>query len=555
MPTGGSERSLLVRYLPVAYFGAVMGLVVLLLPTSLRPPPEDPTTSAEFSPDAPPDDEADSILAALGRGGSGTVGAGAGEPEDGGLPSGTSEPAAPRNCPFGVGNPPRQVESIYAAPCAPAWQGDNGGETSKNVSRDEVRLGLYHSTDACEGATATEPPDNESAGHRTMRVLQDYVNQAFQTYERQIRLYCIVNGTPESAVEADQDWRVFAASNIDFRGCRELIRRKIPVWCDPPTREDMLANRPYLWSWQMDRTRMQEFGAEYYCKKLKGKPAVHAGQSSGYRSTERKLGIITEMSAETGLTYEPMIPALRRECGMEKDEIEDFVYTARGGEEVDTAEIATAIARLRTEGVTTVVLNIKFLNSVATLQASDSAAYFPEWLIFSPYGLDINIIGNLHSQGQMTQMFGLSGWEWPRATQETDCYKAYKSMDPNNNPGGPCGVLFDPLIQLVSGIQAAGPNLTPETFREGLFDIGYRFYPKLSWAIGGGYSNTDFTYIDNVAEVWWDPDQPKPQDGTPGAYRWVRCGERYAEGELPREDPRVFSDGGAGPGFNGCPSL
>lgn len=546
------QRRPLERYLPLTYFATCIALVAVLLPTALRPPQDDPTTTSEFSPDAPPEENPDSILGDLSQGRSGTAGAGSEGEESG--PVEQAEQATPppeqrqaRNCPYGFGDPPRQVESIYSAPCAPPWQGDNGGSTYKNVFPGEIRLGFYHSTDSCEGPTSSEPPDNESDGHRTMRILQDYVNQAYETYGRQVRLYCVPGPEKDNAVLAAEEWKVFASASTDFRYCREMVRRQLPTFCDPPSREEMLESRPYLWSWQMDRTSMQELGAEYYCKKLEGKAARFAGENSGFRSADRKLGILTQQTETTGLSNEPMIPALRERCGVEP--AEHFVYT----ENVASDQVATAVTRLKVEGVTTVVLNIKFTNALSTLQAADGAAYYPEWLLFSPYGLDINVIGSLMPQSQMTQAFGLSGWEWPRPTQETECYRAYKRMDPNNEPNGAtCASVWQHLVQFMNGIQAAGPHLTPETFRDGLFDIGYRFYDDIPWTIGGGYSATDYTYIDDVGEIWWDPGATKPEDGSPGAYRWVRCGERYRAEELPREDPLVFQDGATGPGRGGC---
>src|SRR5687767_14499969 len=114
------SRPSIVRYLPVAYLAIVMAVVATVLPTSLRPPPDDPTTSAEFSPDAPPDDTQQSIFAALGRGQSGGAGIGGQTGRAGGPPPEQRRSAAARNCPYGYGDPPRQIESPYSAPCAPA---------------------------------------------------------------------------------------------------------------------------------------------------------------------------------------------------------------------------------------------------------------------------------------------------------------------------------------------------------------------------------------------------------------------------------------------------
>ena len=548
------------QWLPVGYFVAILAAVVVVLPSTLRPPQTPPTQSAELSPDAPPDKNQPSLVAAFNRAQSGTAGASNVAAAGGVQAGGAAAPGPPSPAPtfkpaFGhcVGKPPRQVESLYAGPCQPAWSGDNGGSTYHNVFPSEVHLAFYHSVDNCNAQPASEQPTgNESSGNRTARVLQAYFNTHFETYGRHLRFYCLPGGASDTdmannATLADDTDKVFASSYIALGYCRDMVRRKLPVFCDPPGRDEMLAARPYMWSWQMDRTAMDELGAEYTCKKLVGKPAKWAGAQSGYRGLTRKIGVITEVTSETGVTEKPLQQALQRECGVTPVQI---IYSSSASSD----EVAAGLARLKAEGVTSVVLNIKFTNTVLTLQAADGAAYYPEWLEFSPWGLDINIIGNLMAADQMTQAFGLSGWEWPRSNAETECYRAYKEMDPGNDPdGGTCGTLWPEMVQLVSGISGAGPHLTPETFRDGLLKMGYRWYPELPFAIGGGYSPTDYTYIDNVGEIWWDPSAPKPEDNSPGAYRWVRCGHRYRKGELPQEDPLVFQNGSTGPGRYGCP--
>ena len=64
---------------------------------------------------------------------------------------------------------------------------------------------------------------------------------------------------------------------------------------------------------------------------------------------------------------------------------------------------------------------------------------------------------------------------------------------------------------------------------------------------------SDWTYTDNVAEIWWNPTAPDPtgQNSQPGAYEYVRGGQRYRVGELPKEDPLVFKDGVTTPPDNG----
>src|SRR5207237_1052723 len=135
---------------PVSYFVIAVLLVLLLLPTVLRPPQQQSNQTAELSPDAPPDKE-ESIIASFKAPSSATAGAGngvgassegvggdgAGAGGGGGGAGGLAP--APVGC-HGWGNPPRQTESLYSAPCAPPCP-TNGGATSKNVSATEVRIG------------------------------------------------------------------------------------------------------------------------------------------------------------------------------------------------------------------------------------------------------------------------------------------------------------------------------------------------------------------------------------------------------------------------------
>jgi hypothetical protein len=136
-------RNSVERYLPVVYFVLSVVLIAGLLPTALRPPQPPPPTSAEFSPDAPPDEDHEVILSVLSRGTTTTAGSGeeVGVGEGPGAVMQEVVELAPRRglC---FGDPPRQAESIYAPACAPAWTGQNPGATWQGVTGDEVRIAV-----------------------------------------------------------------------------------------------------------------------------------------------------------------------------------------------------------------------------------------------------------------------------------------------------------------------------------------------------------------------------------------------------------------------------
>src|SRR2546425_6421543 len=107
---------------PVAFMGLGMPLIAVLLPPALRPPAPQTPQTAQLSPDAPPDNKTESLIASLNRASSGTAGAGAGAASDLNAAGDDTLLAAPPpntvGCPHGYGNPPRQTESPYSAPCA-----------------------------------------------------------------------------------------------------------------------------------------------------------------------------------------------------------------------------------------------------------------------------------------------------------------------------------------------------------------------------------------------------------------------------------------------------
>lgn len=98
----------------------------------------------------------------------------------------------------------------------------------------------------------------------------------------------------------------------------------------------------------------------------------------------------------------------------------------------------------------------------------------------------------------------------------------------------------------------AGPNLTPETFEAGLFAYppsgGGPTLPQISFGNHGFHADPDYLAVDNMVEIWWDPDAEGPdeqqEDGT-GMMRYADGGKRYLPGEMPKDDVRAFVEEGS----------
>ena len=555
-PTRPAGRTKTEQFLPLGYFAAALALVVVLLPTVLRPPQTPPTQTSELSPDAPPDPNQQAIISSFQRGESGTPGE-AGLTGEEPLAVPTTLPKQARVCPFGIGNPPRQTESIYAPPCAGAFKGDNGGATTKGVTPTEVRIGISPQTSgyrtSYDGEVDPTAQPGESAADRTWRVYQAYFNSRYQLYGRQLRFYSFrgaATGSTEDgrarAVALDEQGHVFAVVGNNGGMEQEAIRRKLVTWGTYHNDSDWYArNSPYAYSWHPEGDAVMRLTGEVLCKQLSGKNATFTSDVS-LNNTKRKFGLIM-FQDETHTGAREKLDAALAACGERLAEA--VMYYPDTSNSSGTAGLATAMTRLRSQGVTTVVCMCDYFFAPTFMGAATGQSYFPEWYMPGFGNMDQNGKARAYPPDQWSHAFGMSYQEMGRPDQETDWYRAYKSIDPAGEPQRDIGeVQFFTLAQVVAGIQMAGPKLTPQTYRDGLLRLPHRS-PEPIWSMAGGYAPNDLTFADYASFVWWDSTAPDPQQsGQTGAYRHMFGGKKFKVGEVPTDPIPFFEEGSVRPG-------
>jgi hypothetical protein len=69
----------------------------------------------------------------------------------------------------------------------------------------------------------------------------------------------------------------------------------------------------------------------------------------------------------------------------------------------------------------------------------------------------------------------------------------------------------------------AGPNLTPQTFAQGMFSYPGGSGPRGLWH----FAPDDFTTTDDFREVWWDPKRVSAQNNKEGAWVQLDGGARH----------------------------
>jgi hypothetical protein len=537
------------KYLPLGYFAMALLLALAMLPSVLRQSPPTTNESAELSPDAPPDPNQQSFIASFNRGVSGTAGSGTGlggHDEAAGSPT---APNVPRACRYGYGNPPRTTSSPYAAPCVTKWSGNNGGATSKGVTGTEIRVavGNPNGDAGTDGPVPTTPRDNESAVDRTWRVLQAWFNSRYEFYGRTLRFYVQnYDETPAKQAAAaqtvDEQYHVFAASMGRWATMTELARRGIIAFAEDGDQypESFLAShRPYNWEMNVDADRAVRLSAEYICKKMWGKKAEFAGDAAT-QAKQRVLGVLYNDNTGYSGIDKKFKSELQSQCGGTVEVTIGFAGDTYGWS--DPQQVATAVTKLRQHNVTTVVQLLDMDTMGLVTNQADSQGYNPEWFISGLWETDNVTFARLQNTRQWSHAFGLSGREIDNSASQEPGYRAYKEIDPNNEPdSNMVCCLWWGLEQIANGIQMAGPNLTPQSFERGLVRQGKRGSDPI-WAVTGGFGPDDYSYSDAMAEIWWNPNT-QSADGQPGAYMYVRNGKRFNPGELPKEEPLVFKQG------------
>jgi hypothetical protein len=560
----GTTVSKLERYLPVAYLLIGLAIVAALLPTVLRPAVEQPNETAQISPDSPPDPEQESIIESLGAASSGTAGSGTGvgvaEEAAGAGPTTTLAPdvpapaAPPRACPNGVGNPPRQVFSVYAAPCSAPFQGDNGGATYRGVTKDEVRWGFTQCTDLVtptyEGPVPQNPPPpgtDENAKDRTIRILQQYINTRYQLFGRRLQLYfnlsngeCASDKMRAKALTMIQEYKVFGYTSTVAAGNDEAVRNTLAVTVPPGAGLDYFKkNAPYVHSFDMDSDRLYRLTHELVCKQLVDKPAIAGGDL--VKGKPRKIVSILELNETFTTTEAQLQDYFMKACGKRYDDV--FVLDVAIPFEDSVRIGQQQFAQWNAQGVTTIADYINGLANAVFTPVATSVGWFPEWFKTSTQLMDDILWGEVADQNQWKSAFGLHASEMDRKPFEADYYRAYKEIDPAGTPDAGMGTYFNALIDIANGIQQAGPKLTPATLLAGLQRQPPVVPNKPIGSLAGQYGPGGFTYVSYGALTWWDPTAFNAIYNLQGAYRHINGGLRYTFGQIPTGPQKWFVAG------------
>ncbi|MFT5222412.1 MAG: hypothetical protein ACI867_000714 [Glaciecola sp.] len=433
-----------------------------------------------------------------------------------------------------------QTFDPQSPPCIAAWdvQNGNGGATARGVTETEILVAY--------------PSDDESLLVEFER-LAEHFNANYQFYGRRLRPVWV--SSPEGTSPEEQrgvatdiaELGAFATANLPYGDnahtfLSEAAKRQVIVAAGggsaimAPAAE-INARAPWVWSFTPSVDGLVEAVSSVVCRQLAGHPAQH---SPDYATTTRKFALLSvSPSQNAGRPYPGVDLAPKRlsACGVELGLFEIPNESETGAQQLAMTQVLTT---MRQEGYTTILIaDIYPPNSPGRpFMTAPTMGYRPEWLMISNSGTEDVALQFVPAEAARAT-FSVLGANKYLALNEQMAWRASGHTDLGEAPGTFSFIAsYAHLLLLASGIQMAGPNLTPETFASGLQSSPFPnpmhgaapFYQAHVDYGSDQFATNDYTL------VWWNQTRRHPITGTPGAWCYVRGGLRYQAHEIPATD-------------------
>ncbi len=454
------------------------------------------------------------------------------------------------------------IPYFFAPPCY-ANVDDNGGDTARGVTADSIKVVVYIPIDddpilgLFTGRVGVE--DTGAEAQATYEGYTAMFQRYYQTYGRTVEtefLRASGNALDEVAARADaqraaesEPFAVWGGPQLTTAWADEIAAQGIVcLGCFGAGTHDWYEERdPYVFPVGMSAEQEQAHAVEWITKKLGGRDAVHAGDEA-FHDQERVFGSvnieITEESARLADRFEEDLA----EGGV--DLAIRVPYQFDPGRLQEQAD--SIMARLKDAGVTTVIFGGDPLTPVYLTQAATAQDFFPEWVALGPL-VDTTVFAREYDQEQWAHAFMPSTLTARVDPERSSFWFLYRWFNGEDPPAADTnGLLFPQPALFFSGVQLAGPNLSPETFRDGLFanepTPNVVTNPSISFGEDKAWPYVDYNGVDDMAEVWWDPEATGPSEirrEGQGMYRYVDGGKRYRPGEWTEDESKAFDPEGA----------
>jgi hypothetical protein len=444
---------------------------------------------------------------------------------------------------------------------------ENNGASARGVTSDSIKLAVV-TPSAAEVAAAMGAgfPINRATGDRglTSDAFVDTIaayEHAYELWGRSVDVHFVEStGTDEAAQRSDaltvKQLEPFALIDATVIGLDTLdtivAQAGILVNGSATSTQKALAQAPYRWGLS-DSQASAINTAEFAGKQLVGKKARWAGDES-LQSRARIFGAIY---ADRVIN----IAEFDREFAKYKGTTaQNFPYTSSGspfGDPQRAQEAAPRIVqKLKSIGATSILMFTDIGMTRAVLQAATTQDYRPEWIITGSQFQDAAFLARDYDQSQWAHAFGISTATPDVADPSTFLSPVAWYWGPHQ---GTEQVSVDTFLRwFFDGVQAAGPRLTAQMFRQGLFAVpahagaatGDPTQGQTAYGRTAGLPYDEYMQLGtDFAPVWYDANTVDASNviaiAGKGVEWYLDGARRYGAGTWPRKPFTFFDTTGA----------
>ena len=432
----------------------------------------------------------------------------------------------------------RQVPwSHYAPICVPAWHGNNKGATAAGVTGSTITL-TYREAASTElqAIYSIVPASVIGTNEQAIQTMQAYINvfnKQFELYGRKVVLKTFTGkgdfvselngqdqqGAAEDAVTAKGLGAFADSSGIDATPVytQALANQHVvglTIFGGPD--QEFKQSSPYLYTTNTVCSKGNAQTEQLVERTLNTTKTSFAGDVA-LNGKKRVFGFIGTGTAQSQQCDAEVIADLKAKgISMALPP----VSMSLSGTTL-TEEANTAIGQFKAAGVTTILCSsCDFFTPIFLTKAADGQNYHPEWIETD----FLDALTALQSPTQLSSVQGFGNQSPPK--QSTEAYKAFQMGAPAGTQIIPSfSYVYEPLLMFFAAVQAAGPDLTPETFQQ-----AFRSLPNsLPGGMYGnwGFTPTSFDPNSGYGVAHWSNTARSAIDGKPGA--WLNCnnGQQY----------------------------
>lgn len=419
---------------------------------------------------------------------------------------------------------PQVTWSPYAPPCIAQWQGNNGGATATGVTSSTITVsyreeGESNDVNAIRSIMPGVLPTDPQVLYDLNVFLQAF-NKEYELYGRHVVLKPFMaqgdalQETVGQGTQGAQEDAATAASLGAFADLtplptapydQALVQNHVVAMNQLLTSNQFLASSaPYAYSMVPSLDDLGQLLVTVGCSV--GATPVTFSKDPSLHAKQRVFGaILLEDPQYQGLQNE-VVNGLRK-CGVKIPVVVNYTLDLSTIQQ----QMQNAISQMKAANVTTVVCGCDPVGEIYVTQAADQQNYGPEWFSeWLPPQFE-----RLFTQDQWAHSveFGL-GPSIPE--QEVEAYRVFQMVDPGGQPQeAQFWYIYYQLLYLFNGLQAAGPDLTPQTMLAGMQHLP----PSGVGQAGQWFYGQGIYWPFSEAQVsFWEPNKTNSFDGKAGDY-------------------------------------